>query len=133
MREVPSARWEMKMILEKIERDLSVCKVRDIAPEHLAAEFTFAARTDEEASLVCPTELAPADALEREDGWRALRIKGVLDFSLVGILAPIATALADAGVGIFAVSTFNTDYVLVKSGCLDRACATLAEAGYEIA
>ena len=53
--------------------------------------------------------------IQRDDGWKAFRIQGVLDFSLIGILAKIAAALADNGISIFAVSTYNTDYVLIKS------------------
>ena len=67
-----------------------------------------------------------------EDGWRAFRIEGQLDFSLVGILAPIATVLAEAKVGIFAVSTYNTDYVLVKEAQFAQAMDMLAEAGYTV-
>jgi hypothetical protein len=66
----------------------------------------------------------------REDGWRAMRVVGTLDFSLTGILSGIATALADAKIGIFAVSTYDTDYILVKQENLDRAVEALKEAGY---
>lgn len=120
------------MVLEIIDLEFSICKVRDLAPEYLKAEFTFAARTGDEVSLVCQTEFVPSDAIERVDGWRAFRIQGVLDFSLIGVLAPIATVLAGAGIGIFAISTFNTDYILVKSVDFKRACASLVKDGYEI-
>ena len=92
-----------------------------------------AARTDEECSLVCPTDCAPARALTRDDGWRALRIQGVLDFSLVGILAQIAGTLADRGIALFAVSTYNTDYILVRAAQLEAAVAALRGAGHEVA
>ena len=70
--------------------------------------------------------------MEREDGWRGFRIEGVLDFSLVGILSKLSTILAENQIGIFAVSTFNTDYILVKEENFDRAMDVLAAAGYEV-
>ena len=94
--------------------------------------FFFIGRTDEEISLVCPTAEAPARTLAREDGWRGFRIRGTLDLSLVGILSRLSAVLAEAGIGIFAVSTYNTDYILVKEKDLDRALDMLAAAGYEI-
>ena len=69
----------------------------------------------------------------RDDGWKAFRIQGVLDFSLIGILSKITTLLAENGVGIFAVSTYNTDYILVKAAQFEKALTVLAHAGYEIA
>jgi len=102
------------MEIKAIDHDFSVCKVKKIDPVYMEHEFCFIGKTDEELSLVCQTELAPSDCIERDDGWRAFRIQGVLDFSLIGILAPIAQILADNKIGIFAVSTYNTDYVLVK-------------------
>ena len=98
----------------------------------LEKDFYFIARTDEEVSLVCRTEDTPARTTEREDGWKAFRIQGVLDFSLVGILSGISGILAAQGIGIFAVSTFNTDYILVKEENFDRALDILAAEGYRI-
>ena len=66
------------------------------------------------------------------DGWKAFRIQGVLDFSLIGILAKIATVLADNGISIFAVSTYNTDYVLIKKENYQKALEVLQTAGYKI-
>ncbi|MBQ1330153.1 MAG: ACT domain-containing protein, partial [Desulfovibrio sp.] len=101
----------------------------DMADAGLDAGFFFLARTGEEISLVCRTGDAPQKTLAREDGWRAFRVKGSMDFALVGVLARLAGALAAQGIPIFAVSTFNTDYVLVKEADFDRALACLAEAG----
>lgn len=120
------------MKLNLLPHRLSVCKVNALRPEDLAQPLCFTACTDEELSLVCPTERVPADSLASEDGWRAFRIEGVLDFSLVGILSPIAQLLAEARVGIFAVSTYNTDYVLVKEMQLPLAVEVLSAAGYDI-
>ena len=120
------------MELKFLEHDLTVCKVQDPACIDLTKSFFFIGRTDEELSLVCRTEDTPAKTIAREDGWCGFRIQGVLDFSLVGILAPIAQLLADHQIGIFAVSTYNTDYVLVKRENLDAARQVLAGAGYTI-
>ena len=120
------------MKLKVFDTELSVCKVADVQGIDLARELTFVGVTDEEISLVCPTESVPAGTLEREDGWRAFRIEGELDFLLVGILAQVSSALAEAGVPIFAVSTCNTDYVLVKAEHLARALEALVDAGFEV-
>ena len=121
------------MELKKIPYDLTVCKVADTAAIDLSGEFYFIGKTDEEISLVIPTDAVPAETTERDDGWRAFRIQGVLDFSLIGILSKISGLLADAGIGIFAVSTFNTDYILVKKENFEKALGVLADAGYQIA
>ena len=118
------------MELKKLEYDPSVCKVKNITQADISSDFYFIGKTDEEVSLVCRTECVPAETIDREDGWKGFLIQGVLDFSLVGVLAPIADILADNKIGIFAVSTFNTDYVLVKQENFERAMDLLAEAGY---
>ena len=121
-----------KMVLEKLGFDLTVCKVSDASSFDLAKDFYFIGRTDEEFSLVCRTEDTPAETVEREDGWKGFRIRGVLDFSLVGILAKISGILAENRIGIFAVSTYNTDYILVKQENFEKALNILAETGYQI-
>ena len=120
------------MILQPIPYALTICKLSSLQEISPSAEFYFLARTDEEISLVCRTGDTPATVTEREDGWRAFRIVGVLEFSLVGILARITGVLAEAGIGIFAVSTYNTDYVLVKEEKFELAMQVLAAAGYEV-
>ena len=119
------------MKLEKIIYDLTVCKVQDASSIDLTKDFYFIGKTDEEVSLVCRTEDTPALTTERDDGWKGFRIKGVLDFSLIGILSKISGILADNSIGIFAVSTYNTDYILVKEENFDRAVTVLENAGYE--
>ena len=94
--------------------------------------FVFTGSTDEEKSLVCPTEMVPGKVISRDDGWRAFRIEGVLDFSRIGILAKISAILAGNGIGIFAVSTFNTDYILTKADRFEEALQLLSSAGYAI-
>ena len=82
--------------------------------------------------MVCPVRLVPANTLEREDGWRAFRIEGTLEFSLVGILADLSRILAEGNIGIFAISTFNTDYILTKTENFTRAIELLTQAGYSV-
>lgn len=120
------------MELKRLEYDFSVCKVKDYSNVDLAQEFCFTGRTDEECSLVCITENVPDNTTEREDGWKGFRIQGVLDFSLIGILAKISGILAENKIGIFVVSTYNTDYVLVKEDNFGRAMEVLAQEGYEV-
>ena len=119
------------MKLKVLPWDLTVCKTVSMEGIDLSAGFYFLGKTDEEVSLVCRTEDTPANTLAREDGWRGFRVAGVLDFSLTGILAKLSAVLAEQGIGIFAVSTYNTDYILVKKEDLGRALAALAAAGYE--
>ena len=121
-----------QMKLRKLKYDLSVCKLSDIEDIDFSREFFFVGRTDEEISLVCKTEDAPENAVERDDGWRGFRIQGVLDFSLIGILSKLSGILAENQIGIFAVSTYNTDYILVKKENFDRAMGVLSAAGYTI-
>ena len=120
------------MEIKKIQGDFTVCKVTDYSQVNLDAEFCFTGKTDEERSLVCLTEDTPDNTIEREDGWRVFRIQGVLDFSLVGILSKISGLLADAKIGIFAVSTYNTDYILVKAEDEMKALDILSQAGYKV-
>lgn len=120
------------MEIKRIEYSFSVCKLEEISAVDLSSEFCFIGKTDEEISLVCPTEYVPKRVVKRDDGWRAFRIQGVLDFSLVGILSKIAGLLADSEISIFAVSTFNTDYVLTKEADYTRALSLLERAGYII-
>lgn len=120
------------MKLKPLNQDFSVCKVTDYSLVNLDAEYTFLGRTDEEHSLVCPTSQVPSNTMERDDGWNGFRIQGVLDFSLVGILAKIAGILAEHGISIFAVSTYNTDYVFLKKENYQKALEILSSAGYEV-
>ena len=85
---------------------------------------------DQLISLVCETASVPENTLAREDGWRAFRVEGTLDFSLTGILSGLSAVLAENKIGIFAVSTYNTDYILVKEENFEKAAAALEAAGY---
>ncbi len=121
------------MELKIIEHDFSICKVPDLSAVHLDKAYYFLSKTDEELSLVCLSEDIPANATDRDAGWRGFRIQGILDFSLVGILAKLSAVLADNNIGIFAVSTFNTDYIFTKADHFAAALSALAAAGYRIA
>ena len=120
------------MNLKVLPDELSVCRLASVDQLDLAAPLYFIGKTDEELSLVCRASDVPAGATAREDGWRGFRIEGVLDFSLVGVLAKLTGILAENGVGLFAVSTYNTDYILVRQENLERALGALSAAGYEI-
>ena len=120
------------MKLKTLRYSFTVCKLLKIDNINLNTEFCFIGKTDEEISLVCKTEDTPVDTLERDDGWRGFRIEGVLDFSLIGILSELSAVLAENKIGIFAVSTYNTDYILVKEENFDRALNVLASEGYII-
>jgi hypothetical protein len=121
-----------KIVLSPLSTRFSVCKVSDYSGIDLMQPFCFTGTTDEENSLVCPEVLVPDYTSERDDGWKGFRIIGQLDFSLIGILARISGILASNGIGIFAVSTFNTDYIFTKEENLDKALEVLKAAGYEI-
>ena len=122
----------MDIKLKIIDESFSVCKVKDYTEIDRQAAFVFTGCTDEEKSLVCPTRLVPGNTVERNDGWLAFRIEGVLDFSLIGILSRISTCLADNNIGILAISTFNTDYILTKAENFEKAINVLEAKGYII-
>lgn len=120
------------MKLKKLDCDLTVCKVASESDLDLSKPLYFVGKTDEECSVVCITGDAPVNAIEREDGWKGFRIQGILDFSMIGVLSKISGILAEDKIGIFVVSTFNTDYILVKRENFDRALKLLSDSGYDI-
>ena len=120
------------MKLQRLSKTFSVCKLSDISGIPWQEEHCFVSKTDEELSLVCETEHIPATALAREDGWRGFRIEGMLDFSMVGVLARIASLLAEHEISIFAVSTYNTDYIFTKAESFDPALALMQQAGFTV-
>ncbi len=122
----------MSMELKKLNEPLTVCKVKSVSDIDLTKDFYFIGKTDEEISLVCPTVDTPAETTARDDGWKGFRIQGVLEFSLIGILSKLSAVLAENAIGIFAVSTYNTDYILVKAENFEKAEAVLSKAGYSV-
>lgn len=120
------------MDIERINGEFTVCKVKDLSKVNFDSGFVFVSKTDNEISVVCQTHEVPANATSQEDGWRAFRIVGTLDFSLVGVIAKISTLLSESRIPVFVVSTYNTDYVLVKQENQIKALGVLSQAGYRI-
>ena len=125
---------ETKLTLDILPGKFAVCRMppNTPVPDWAWSEgFTSVTRTEDELSVVCAAESVPA-GIKHTPGWRALKVRGPLDFSLVGILAGLSNILADAGVSIFVISTYNTDYLLVRREQLDAAAEALKAAGYEV-
>lgn len=120
------------MTITPLQQPFSILKIEALKPEYLNMPFFMTAVTDEEVSLVCPTEHAPQDFLACDEGWRAFRLKGTFEFSLVGVLSKILTLLGDKGISIFAISTYQTDYVFTKEKDFAPALDTLKQNGYII-
>jgi len=127
-----STRRMVLMEIKKLDYDFSVCRIEDLSLIDFTDEFIFIGKTDEELSLVCLTRHVPANTIQREDGWKAFRIQGILDFSLVGVLSGISALLAEHHISIFAVSTYHTDYILTKDENFAKAIYVLKEAGYQV-
>lgn len=120
------------MELVVMQEALSVFQVKDLNQVDLTIRPLFIGATDEENSVVVPTKSVPSETIQREDDWRGFKIEGVLDFALVGILAKITGILAEEKISVFALSTYNTDYVLIKSHDFEAALEALAAEGYQI-
>ena len=118
------------MMLEFLEPEFSICKMDRPLSTIMDSEFLFYGRTDGEISLVCPTADVPSDTLKRDAGWRAFRVSGTMDLSLIGVLSGITKVLAENGIGMFVISTFDTDYILVRKGNMERTVDVLSRAGY---
>ena len=88
-------------------------------------------RTDDELSVVCPEPLLPADVISNR-GWKCIKVAGPLDFALTGVLASLLKPLAEASISVFSVSTFDTDYLLVKTESLAATARLLSLAGHRI-
>lgn len=137
----PPSRREMKNRLERLalsvlHHRLAICRLpADAALPAwcVDAQWYSVTRTEDELSVVVPEErIPPSLTAEIERGWRALKVQGPLEFSMTGVLANLSVPLADGGVSIFAISTYDTDYILVRSSDLDRAVAILREQDYAI-
>jgi hypothetical protein len=119
--------------LEAIEIRLAVCRLdagSDVPPWlDRSSEFTSVTRTKDELSIVCARDDVP-DGVPMEGPWRAFRVQGPLVMTLIGVVAALANPLADAGISIFAISTFDTDYILVHEPDFDAAVGALAQAGH---
>ena len=120
------------MNLQIIPGAFAVCRPDSLSGLPTQDDFWFLSRTDEEISLVCREESVPENCPKAETGWRMLRVQGPLDFSLTGILARLSGILAENEIPLFAVSTFDTDYLLVKSVHFARAVEALRAAGHSV-
>lgn len=118
------------MNLKLIDCNFSVCKINFTAEIPYQDPFVFVGKTNGELSLVCSTASVPDTCIVREDGWRGFRVDGSLEFSLIGILSKITGILAENQISVFVVSTFDTDYVLLKTEQLERAKECLENSGY---
>jgi len=98
--------------------------------EHQQSLFSVT-RTDEELSVICDSAIT-LDSISREEDFKCMKIDVVLEFSLVGVLSKITSILTEVKVSVFALSTFNTDYILFKSADLDTVVGCLQEAGYSV-
>ncbi len=120
--------------LSVLQERLAVCWLEpraEIPPWATSAPFFCVARTPDELSVVCPEEHVPV-GITCERGWRALKLRGPFGFELTGVLASVAAPLARCEIGILAIATYDTDYVLVKEDQLDAAIAALRERGHEV-
>ena len=131
---MPSNRFPLTLLAESF----AVCKLDpdDEAPSDLldgAGPFTTVTRTGDELSVVCAEEDAPPDALQVERGFRAYRLEGPVPFTTIGVVSGLTKPLAEAGISVFIVSTFDTDYLLVKADAVERASRLLGRAGFSVA
>ena len=119
--------------LKLLSGNYVICRIEPnkSIPEWARGDFVSVTHTREELSIVCPDRNVPDD-VQSETGWRCLRVAGKLDFSLVGVIANITTILADADVSTFVISTFDTDYLLLREVDLDCSTAALVEAGHSV-
>ncbi len=124
----------MTIALSILPDTFAICRLDPAAPIPswvTTRDFVSITRTRDELSIVCAQRDVPAD-IQCERGWRALKVEGKLNFALTGILVSLVAPLADAGISIFAISTFDTDYLLVKETDLPRAVQVLSAAGHKI-
>ncbi|HMF13404.1 MAG TPA: ACT domain-containing protein [Gemmataceae bacterium] len=124
---------ENRLTLVILPGTYAVCRLPADAgwPNWAAGDFVSITRTADELSVVCIEDVVPPD-VRSERGWRCLRVAGTLDFGAVGVLASLTGPLADAGISLFAVSTYETDYLLLPDRDSDRACAALRRHGHQL-
>lgn len=125
---------DLKLTLSILPETLVICQMDKDAriPDWLlASTFYSITKTAEELSVVCPQTNVP-EGIKKDEGWRCLKVEGPLDFSAAGILASLTMPLAKEGISVFAMSTYNTDYLLVKERHLEKAVQVLAQNGHQI-
>ena len=124
----------MRRELSVLPDRCAVCRLdgdRPVPDWAAGAGFSSITRTGDELSIVCSSKVVPAGATA-ESGWRCLKVEGPLAFDMTGVLAALSTPLAEGGVPIFVVSTYDTDYLLVKAKDLDRACTAFRNEGHTV-
>ncbi len=124
----------MNLTLSVLPETLAICRLGpdDPIPDWAhAGDLISITRTSDELSVVCAEAVVP-DNVKSDPGWRCLKVEGPLDLSLTGVLASLANPLAGARINIFAISTFDTDYLLVKAGNLARATEVLIQSGHRV-
>lgn len=121
------------LTLSLLLETLAVCRLAPDTPlpDWAAGEFVSITRTPDELSIVCAERVVPS-SVRCERGWRCLKVAGPLDLSLTGVLASLAVPLAEARIALFAVSTYDTDYLLVKEVEVERALDALKRAGHRL-
>lgn len=119
------------MMLTLLKEELAICRLDHLPKLNYFSSFLSFTKTKNEISLVCPMADIPDDC-KASKWWRGFMVEGPLDFGLTGILSKLSLTLADAKIPIFALSTYDTDYVLVRSDRLIDAIRALNEAGYEL-
>jgi len=122
-----------KLSLAILPELFAVCRLRadeNIPSWALSGSFCSLTRTPDELSIVCPQELVP-EGVEAVRGWKSLKVEGKLDFTTVGLLSSLTSSLAHAGISIFAISTYDTDYLFVKESDLNRGVTALRNAGHD--
>jgi len=120
------------MKLHTIDKEFAICKLKDYSNVNLKGEYYFIGRSNDENSLLCLKEDVPNDVLQIQDGYKGFYIDGVLDFSLIGIIASISKILAANQIPVIVESTYNTDYVFVLNKHYKKALECLTDNGYEI-
>ena len=123
-----------QLTLLVVDDSFAICRLEPkapIPPWATAGDLSSITRTAEELSVVCRQDAVP-DGINCERGWRCLRVAGTIPFSVVGVLASLTAPLAEAGISVFAISTFDTDYLLVKAKDLKRAVDVLRRWGHTI-
>ena len=118
------------MKIKVVDKSFSIYQCKSLDKSILNQDHIFISKTIDEISVVCETSLVPSIITVVDDGWKCLKIDEVLDFSQVGVLAKISKILADNQISIFVVSTYNTDYILIKEQNLYKAIELLKQNNY---
>jgi hypothetical protein len=125
---------KLRLRLVTLDDLFAVCKLgaeESVPSWALSGRFCSMTRTPDELSIVCPDDLIPK-GVEASRGWRLFRVDGKLDFDLVGVVSSLTSALAEVGISVFVISTYDTDYIFMKEESVDRGIAALRRRGHEI-